>query len=862
MHFRLSRALRFIAVTLTLHNAHFTLHTSAQRPPAQPNAAEILHRMQKLNVLGSVLYIVAHPDDENTRLIAWLANGKKVRTGNLSLTRGDGGQNLIGPELGDALGIIRTQELLEARRIDGGEQFFTRAVDFGYSKNAAESFEKWGKQEVLSDVVRVIRMFRPDVIITRFAPDRTAGHGHHEASAILAEEAFDLAGDPKAFPEQLEQGLEVWQPRRLFFNGSTWWNKDLATIAENDPDWFSVDVGGYDPLLGLSYTEIAGRSRSMHKSQGFGAAETRGEQLEYLKLIKGDRPKTKDIFEGIDMTWGRLNGAGATHYALQKAIAAFAMSAPTKSNAELLRIKLDIASLGRDGTNAWWVPMIERELDRLIMYTNGLVVEVVSKAPYESLADTLTLTLSALQRSAGLPLSLKHLSEPDIVSLRLNKDLEPTVKWEHQLELQPGTYTDFDQPYWLRRPHSDLYDMAGAPYLTVDPVDNNQVHFHFSMGTSERVTISGQLHAHYKWVDRVAGERIRPVYITPVASVIPKSDQVLIRADEGMDKVIELDAEIVALTDSLFGELRVDVPGWHATLSASQAVSIEKRGQSQKLRFRFTVGDLHLSGTEVAKAKFTFTGPKGTADRTLHEIDYPHIMPQVYYTPAEVKLVPLEVTTTAKRVGYVKGAGDDVPQALEQLGVVVEFIEPSSAKLEELKKYDAIVTGIRAYNATKGMRELHPLLLQYVEEGGTLIVQYNTTPRFFSGASDFQIDPATLGPRPFTITRGRVTVEEAAPTFPNPKHPLLNTPNKITAADFEGWVQERGLYFAGDFAPHYTPLISWNDPGEEPLDGALIAMDHGKGRFIYTGISFFRQLPAGVPGAYRLWGNLISPRKP
>ncbi|MBL7983892.1 MAG: PIG-L family deacetylase, partial [Flavobacteriales bacterium] len=261
-------SVRLALLALTLHSSHFTLHTSAQRPPAQPHAAEILHKMQKLNVLGSVLYIVAHPDDENTRLIAWLANGKKVRTGNLSLTRGEGGQNLIGPELGDALGIIRTQELMEARRIDGGEQFFTRAVDFGYSKNAAESFAKWGKQEVLSDVVRVIRMFRPDIIITRFAPDRSAGHGHHEASAILAEEAFDLAGDPKAFPEQLQQGLEVWQPRRLFFNGSTWWKKDLADIAKNDPDWFSVDVGGYDPLLGLSYTEIAGRSRSMHKSQG------------------------------------------------------------------------------------------------------------------------------------------------------------------------------------------------------------------------------------------------------------------------------------------------------------------------------------------------------------------------------------------------------------------------------------------------------------------------------------------------------------------------------------------------------------------------------------------------------------------
>jgi hypothetical protein len=243
----------------------------------------------------------------------------------------------------------------------------------------------------------------------------------------------------------------------------------------------------------------------------------------------------------------------------------------------------------------------------------------------------------------------------------------------------------------------------------------------------------------------------------------------------------------------------------------------------------------------------------------------------VYYTPADVKLVPLDVKTTAKRVGYVKGAGDEVPQALEQLGVVVEFIDPAAlrlrsgtagtSELDELKKYHAIVTGIRAYNATKGMKELHPLLLQYVEQGGTLIVQYNTTPRFsVSGVEDFQIDPATLGPHPFKITRDRVTVEEAPPTFPNPKHPLLNTPNTITAADFEGWVQERGLYFAGELGDKYTPLIAWNDPGEQALNGGLITCDHGKGRFIYTGISFFRQLPAGVPGAYRLFANLISPR--
>jgi len=360
---------------------------------------------------------------------------------------------------------------------------------------------------------------------------------------------------------------------------------------------------------------------------------------------------------------------------------------------------------------------------------------------------------------------------------------------------------------------------------------------------------SGIMH---KWVDRVAGERIRPVYVTPVASVIPKTDVLIAR---GGPQTITVEVE--ALTDSLTGQLSMTPPtGWIASRDA-WPVNLTKRNERQV----FTFSLKPESGAQPGAAKFTFSGPKGKADRTLHEIDYPHIMPQVYYTPAEVKLVPLEVTTTAKRVGYVKGAGDEVPQALEQLGVVVEFIEPSAAKLEELKKYDAIVTGIRAYNATKGMKELHPLLLQYVEQGGTLIVQYNTTPRFsVSGVEDFQIDPATLGPHPFKITRDRVTVEEATPTFLDPKHPLLTTPNAISAKDFEGWVQERGLYFAGELGDKYTPLIAWNDPGEQPLNGGLITCDHGQGRFIYTGISFFRQLPAGVPGAYRLFANLISPR--
>jgi hypothetical protein len=406
----------------------------------------------------------------------------------------------------------------------------------------------------------------------------------------------------------------------------------------------------------------------------------------------------------------------------------------------------------------------------------------------------------------------------------------------------------WNEPYWLAKKHGDLYDVAH--YEIGLPVENTQrVGFVIGLGSESNLRTTALT---YKWVDRVAGERIRPVYVTPVASVIPKSDVLI--ANGGTQTIT---VEVEALTDSLTGQLNVTLPDGWGTTKDLKLVNIAKRNERQSFTFQLIPSENAKGGP----VKFAFSGPKGKADRTLHEIDHPHIMPQVYYTPAEVKLVPLDVKTSAQRVGYVKGAGDEVPQAMEQLGVVVEFIEPSTAKLEELKKYDAIVTGIRAYNATKGMKELHPLLLQYVAEGGTLIVQYNTTPRFaVSGVEDFQIDPSTLGPHPFKITRDRVTVEEAPPTFLDPKHPLLTTPNVITAADFEGWVQERGLYFAGDLGDKYTPLIAWNDPGEQALTGGLITCDHGQGRFIYTGISFFRQLPAGVPGAYRLFANLISPR--
>ncbi|MBK7753534.1 MAG: PIG-L family deacetylase [Flavobacteriales bacterium] len=843
MHSSFSRARLTLVALLGLATLSF-----AQRPPAQPNAAEILHKMQKLNVLGSVLYIAAHPDDENTRLIAWLSNGKKVRTGYLSLTRGDGGQNLIGPELGDALGIIRTQELLEARRIDGGEQFFTRAVDFGYSKSAEESFEKWGKQEVLSDVVRVIRTFRPDVIITRFPTDGGGGHGHHTASAILAAEAFDLAGDPKAFPEQLQQGLEVWQPRRLFFNGSSWWRKDVAELAKTDPDWFSVDVGGYDPLLGLSYTEVAGRSRSMHKSQGFGAAETRGEMLEYLHLEKGDKPKTKDIFEGIDMTWGRVEGGKHIGPMLASLFSGFEPAHPENSIQQITQSYKAIGGLTeRDDIAAevpfdvWhWVNWSGFQLNMLAENCFGVSSEALTTQSMYSTNDSMNIHLRCLPRtSAELSLSWGQKSGGDVqvhpVGVRPLLDTTTTL-----LVAIPS------QPFWLEKPHDFLFNVA--PEVSTLPV----VEPSFALACFFKVptTAPGWSNATFvynKWVDRVDGERIRPVYVTPVASVIPKTNVLIARGGPQ-----QVEVEVEALTDSLSGQLNVTLPEGWATTKDLKLVSIPKRNARQSFTFQL----IPMENAKGGAVKFEFSGSKGKSDRTLHEIDYPHILPQVYYTPAEVKVITLDVKVSATHVGYIKGAGDEVAEAIEQLGATVDVIEPSTATLESITKYDAIVVGIRAYNNNQGMKAFNPTLMEYVENGGTVVVQYTTR------TSDMVLPDSLIGPYPFKLTRDRVTVEEAPPTFLAKDHPLLNTPNKITTADFDGWVQERGLYFCGSLDPHYTPLIAWNDPGEQPLNGGLIACDYGKGRYVYTGISFFRQLPAGIPGAYRLFANLISKREP
>ncbi|MBP8824128.1 MAG: PIG-L family deacetylase [Flavobacteriales bacterium] len=788
--------------------------------------------MQKLDVVGSVLYIAAHPDDENTRLIAWLGNGKKVRTGYLSLTRGDGGQNLIGPELGDALGVIRTEELLAARRIDGGEQYFTRAVDFGYSKSAEESFEKWGEQQLLGDVVRVIRLFRPEVIITRFPPTREAGHGHHEASAILAAEAFDLAGDPTAFPEQLGQGLQVWQPRRLFFNGSSWWRKDLAAFAQTDPDWYTVDVGGYDPLLGQSFTEIAGRSRSMHKSQGFGAAETRGELLEYLKFIKGERPKGKDLFDGIDMTWAPLAHGAAVQKAVDALLAGYDLRAPQNSVPALEKLAAAVDALPPTP----WKTFTRARVDRLLLAVTGTVVEALANTPYAVTGDSVPVSLNILLRSPAPLWAAGPTGEPQALS--------PNETRSFPLNLEAPLTPD--QPFWLERPHGYRYEIKDTQ-LIGHAVAPPQLQVPYTIRFANGTVVNGTTPVLYRTVDRVKGDLVQNCEVVPAMSFHANPGLLIVT-----DTVAHVWIVAEAFTDVAHADLTCEIMADWDLVPQRSAFGAMKAGEVKSVPIQVKPGA--NAGRNGPYMRLN-AGHAGPANLTRHVVRYDHIPVRSWYTPATFRIEPVDVEVDAGRIGYIMGAGDQVPQAMAQLGLKVDLLDPATATARSLAGHDAIVIGIRAYNTTQGLKRLNPLLMDYVRQGGTVVAQYTTR------SNDMVLPDSLIGPYPFRISRERVTVEEAPATLLAPEHPLLNKPNKITAADFEGWVQERGLYFLDHLDPHYTPLIAWNDPGEAPLDGALVACNYGKGRYIYTGISFFRQLPAGVPGAYRLFANLISQRR-
>ena len=811
---------------------HLLIATAQERPLAS-GAADVRARLDQLQAVGGVLMIAAHPDDENTAVLAYFGRGRHLRAGYLSLTRGEGGQNLIGPEQGALMGLIRTQELLAARRLDGAQQFFTRAIDFGFSKTAAETLDKWGRNEVLSDTVWVIRRFQPDLIILRFSGTPRDGHGHHQSSAILGKEAFEAAADPARFPEQL-RFVQPWRAKRCVWNSFSF-TREMETEAARSAR-MSVDTGEYDPLLGYSYGEIAGMSRSMHRSQGMGAPERKGSMPQYFVTVAGE-PAEGDPLAGIDTTWNRLPGGAAVAAALDEASRAYDIRHTARILPALARARPLMAAIDHPWARAKLV-----ELDELAAAAAGVSADASAVQWSATPGSSAAIRVSVVGRGEA-SVAVESLDLLGLAGQNYAANRAPAGNnkpWTHTFTAAIPASAPPTQPYWLREPRQG--NLYGVPSLQERGEPDTEPLFR----TRFRLTVAGlgielTRPVVHRYVDPVRGELWRPFLIVPPVAVSFSEKSLLFPS--ASPRTVEI--TVRANRDNSGGEIRPAAPdGWRIE-PAGRDYSIARAGEQTTLTFSVT------PPAAVSSGAITIAGAAG-----MDTIAYDHIPPQTVFPPATLPVVAASVKTLAKRIGYVMGAGDEVPQALRQWGAEVTLLSADDLARAELASYDAILTGVRAYNTRSDLRANQDRLLQYVSQGGTLVVQYNVATGGPFGRASNELD--RIGPYPITVGRDRVTVEEAPLTPLDPDSPLLTAPNRITPADYEGWVQERGLYFASKFDPRYTPLWSAHDPGEKPSEGATLWTRFGKGVYVFTAMSWFRQLPAGVPGAHRIFSNLVS----
>ncbi len=806
-------------------------NAGAQAPPSV-TSGDIYLGLKKLNTLGSVLYIGAHPDDENTRLLAYLSKERLYRTCYLSLTRGDGGQNLIGNEQGIELGLIRTQELLAARRIDGAEQAFTRAYDFGFSKSPEETFTKWDKEKILSDVVWVIRKFQPDVIITRFPTTGEGGHGHHTASAILATEAFTAAADPRRFPEQLKW-VKPWQARRILWN-----TFNFGSINTTKEDQLKIDVGGYNAVLGKSYGEIAAESRSQHKSQGFGSTKTRGEAFEYFKLIGGDAMQT-DLMDGINTGWGRVQDGKPLTQWITNVITNFNFLQPQHSLRALGQVYEAINAL----PESYWKVQKKSEVKQLMEQASGLWIEATTSQPYVAQSDSVQINITLNNRLDApikwTSLKINGWDTTTTTTLSGNKNIVFSKKIGVPADKQ------ITQPYWLQNKMEEGYFNVADQQLIGQPDVAPAYKAIFNMNIAgEELTVERPV--TYKYTDPVKGELYQPFVVLPRMEINYVTANNL--SINGEPVAVPLHFSSNKMDSSIYKIAYIFSKNWLADHAFFNYNSFQNKSNTNTAKISPVLKNKSIKEEIEAAA----VDEKGRIYNQYRQtISYDHIPSITYFPKATAKLVGVEVETKGRRIGYITGAGDKVPEALEQMGYEVVMLTDKELAKNNLQQYDAILTGVRAYNIDQWLNTYYDKLMQYVEQGGNLIVQYNT---------NNQQGPvkARIGPFNFTIANKRVTDENAAVTFLQPNHQVLNFPNKITDDDFKGWIQERSIYHAVAIDPAFESILSMSDKGEAPETGSLIIAPYGKGFFTYTGLVFFRELPAGVPGAYRLMANLIA----
>lgn len=798
----------------------------------QMNTGEILQAMKRLNVVGNVLYVAAHPDDENTLFITWLSKEKMVRAGYIAMTRGDGGQNLVGSEQGEYVGLLRTHELLGARSIDGGEQYFTRANDFGFTKTTDEALTTWGKDQILADLVWRIRNFQPDIIVNRFPPDARAGHGHHSASAVLSEEAFKAAADPNRFPEQLAY-VKPWQAKRLV------WNSFSPNFQNNQPEgsYIKIPLGDYNPLLGKSYTEIAAEARSMHKSQGFGSAKTKNQRADYALHKAGDEAKN-DLFDGIDLSWKRIKGGEKIEKMVNDIYTNFKAQNPSASVPALIEVYNTISALDENV----WTTYKKKEVQELIIACTGLWFEANPVDYSVSPNDKIKVNINVVSRS-NANITLEKLTfratKQDTI---INKKLVYNDGLNISYDLQIPANQPITQPYWLEEKKENGFYKVKDQLLRGLPMKPADLVCEYTMNI-EGKSFTFQTPLTYKFVEPSDGEIYRYFEVRPeVTATI--AEKVYSFADNSPKEVV---VTLKSGKKGVNGTVSLEVPSSWKVEPAVINFELKEKYEEKKVTFKVFPS---TSASEITLKAIAKTS-NGTYNRGIASIEYKHVPTLTLFPFSEAKALRIDLKKKGTKIGYIAGAGDEVPAALQQIGYQVTMLTPVELA-KDLTQFDAIIVGVRAYNTEEHLKFFQEKLMEYVNNGGNVVTQYQTNA--FYGVSKVK----EIGPYPFAIGRGRVTDENAEMKIIKPEHPLLNTPNKITAKDFEGWVQERGLYFSDKWSDKYETIFSIKDANETEQEGSLLYAKYGKGNFVFTGLAFFRELPAGVPGAYRLFANMIS----
>ena len=800
----------------------------------QRTSAQLGEDLQKLRVLGSVLHVAAHPDDESTHMLTWFAQQQHWETNYFACTRGDGGQNLIGDEQGVPLGLIRTQELLAARRIDGANQYFSRAFDFGFSKSTDEALAFWDKQLILSDLVWVIRKTRPDIIFTRFPPDARAGHGHHSASAALAIEAYKAAADPKMFPEQLKKGVDIWQAKRLLWNtfrfpGST----GNSTISDSQ---FKVNIGDYLPFLGQSTGELAAFSRSQHKSQGFGFAVDRGRSTEYFATLGGDAPK-EYLWDGVDTSWNRVNPT--IDALILHIIKAYNPENPYESIPGLISLRKSIQAL----PSSPWTQKKLAEINAWIVNAAGIYLGATTSQGIVAVGEKLPIKTEFIVRA---PIQVENVKISFAgMDSTIKGTLEPYKKYPFNRSITASA--PITQPYWIQETkatgHFNVSDQQKIGQAKVDPAYTAKATF---MIQGEEFSLEKPVQELI--IDPVKGEILQPIAVTPKTVFSLSSNVVLL--PKGSKATKSINVSITALAALKPG--KIEVKSGASVLANIALKDGMKAGEKHEWPISFTEASVPLGKLSSNIQLHITSGTENWVDSlTLQTIEYPHIPTQRYFTPVNLSLLHIDFAKQGHRLGYIKGAGDKVPEALKQMGYEVDFLGEKDLTAANMQKYDAVLTGVRAYNTNEYWENAYPEIMKYIENGGNYVVQYNT-------ASFLGPMKSSMSPYPLLVSRNRITKEEAKPEFLLPSHPLFNSPNKITESDFADWIQERSIYTAETSDPHFEFPLGFSDPGESQNKGNIAVTKYGKGQFIYTGLVFFRELPAGVPGAYRLLANLLA----